>query len=343
MRSTSKKALHVPTIAAATIRRVVDHGVRSGLSRATLLKRSGLTESVLDDAESRLPITCGHALLQYMSEALEDRAIALSIARSMLPQEFGVLAFALMTASSGREALDRLAVHSVATNPSGRWLEVPHEDCVEVCWQRRGPRSLGLYLGNELTIAAFVQHFRATMPSFATLRVTFAHAPPRDIEPFKTFFRCPVVFRARHNALFLPLWFLSERPRVEAPVLGEFLGQVVGTPDKTTRNDDLLEHLQAAIRAELADGAPGMSPIARRLGISQRTLRRRLDEESTSFRELVHQVRRQWAEELLAQPDLAMSEIATKLGFAHGPAFTRAFRSWTGETPLSFRRRSSED
>ena len=74
--------------------------------------------------------------------------------------------------------------------------------------------------------------------------------------------------------------------------------------------------------------------------MSLRTLARRLETEGTTFRELVDDVRRQLALEHVARRTASFSEITDQLGFSHVAAFHRAFRRWTGQTPLEYRRRA---
>ena len=90
------------------------------------------------------------------------------------------------------------------------------------------------------------------------------------------------------------------------------------------------------IRARLDDGI-GMRDAAKRLGLSERTLRRRLDEEGTSFRERLDLVRKDRALEMLAHTDIA--DVAQTLGFVDARSFQRAFRRWTQLTPVEYRRR----
>ncbi|MCA9607301.1 MAG: helix-turn-helix transcriptional regulator [Myxococcales bacterium] len=105
----------------------------------------------------------------------------------------------------------------------------------------------------------------------------------------------------------------------------------------------VLDRLQMAISsqvdeliaAHLEEGL-GMRGAAKRLGLSERTLRRRLDEEGTSFRERLDQVRRSRALELLAHE--GVDAVAVRLGFVDARSFQRAFRRWTTMTPIAYQR-----
>ncbi|GAA4826155.1 AraC family transcriptional regulator ligand-binding domain-containing protein [Nocardioides caeni] len=82
----------------------------------------------------------------------------------------------------------------------------------------------------------------------------------------------------------------------------------------------------------LEDGAP-MEVVAAGLGLSERTLRRRLGESGASYRSVVDDVRRQRADELLADDTLTVADIALRLGYAEATSFGAAYRRWTGRTP----------
>ncbi|HEX3770273.1 MAG TPA: helix-turn-helix transcriptional regulator, partial [Polyangiaceae bacterium] len=94
-----------------------------------------------------------------------------------------------------------------------------------------------------------------------------------------------------------------------------------------------------AITSRLGTGEMCMESVAAALAMSVPTLRRRLEDEGTTFTDLVDDVRRDLAERYLREPQRSISEIAMLLGFAHAPAFHKAFRRWKGITPSEHRAR----
>jgi len=98
--------------------------------------------------------------------------------------------------------------------------------------------------------------------------------------------------------------------------------------------------LAARIRAALeADPATTLPAVAKKLRLSSRTLKRRLAEQGTTFTAIRDDLRRQRALLLVDNRSLAIGEIALKLGYTELPNFTRAFRKWTGVTPIAYRER----
>lgn len=87
----------------------------------------------------------------------------------------------------------------------------------------------------------------------------------------------------------------------------------------------------------LSEGVPTLSLIASELGISARTLQRRLSDQGHSFQGVVDMARQDLAQRLLRETDYSLAEVAFLTGFAEQSGFTRAFKRWAGQTPRSYR------
>ena len=102
--------------------------------------------------------------------------------------------------------------------------------------------------------------------------------------------------------------------------------------------DDLLARVRAHIADQLPRAVPDLPAIARHLAVSERTLRRRLDDEGASYRALLDATRAELAASYVRDRRLPLSEVAFMLGFAEQSAFNRAYKRWTGTTPSAARR-----
>jgi AraC-like DNA-binding protein len=111
--------------------------------------------------------------------------------------------------------------------------------------------------------------------------------------------------------------------------------QMHGVVDHDT---PLEQALRVRLRSALAQGRADPARLARLLGVSERTLQRRLAELGRSYTEVVEDFRREEAARLLRQPDLPLVEVAARLGYTEQTSFTRAFRRWTGSTPGAWRK-----
>lgn len=97
------------------------------------------------------------------------------------------------------------------------------------------------------------------------------------------------------------------------------------------------ERVCALLKAQPPVRPPALPAAARALGMSPRTLRRRLAQEGTTYRELSQSRRCEAARELLRNPELTLQGVAVELGFSDLTAFHRAFRRWSGRTPGEYR------
>ena len=102
--------------------------------------------------------------------------------------------------------------------------------------------------------------------------------------------------------------------------------------------DDFVGKVRQEIVRDLHGGEATRDSIAKRLNVSPRTMQRRLDEHGVTFADLLDEVRAELAKNKLIGSDLSLAEIGFLLGFSEQSSFTRAFKRWTGKTPLEYRR-----
>jgi len=168
--------------------------------------------------------------------------------------------------------------------------------------------------------------------------VRFAFSAPDNGERWTRLFGAPVVFGAEASELVLPGATLgwpnvrNERS-LETFVKSAPYDLIVPSTDART----LTERVLALFGDDLTRALPSAAEAGRRLGLSVSTLRRRLDEEGTSYQGLKDECRRTAAIRYLAATELTFADIAALLGFDEPSAFFRAFRRWTGTTPSRYR------
>jgi AraC-like DNA-binding protein len=107
--------------------------------------------------------------------------------------------------------------------------------------------------------------------------------------------------------------------------------------EKFPPRDSLTDQVRSIIANEFRGGDPSLEHVADQLGLTPRTLQRKLQELNTSHNELVDQMRCQLAMRYLREHNMAICEVAYLLGFSESSSFHRAFKRWTGVTPKEFR------
>jgi AraC-like DNA-binding protein len=173
-------------------------------------------------------------------------------------------------------------------------------------------------------------------PRWNASQVTLAHRKPDNVEPFRKFFRAPLLFDAEQNALvFLTEW-LTYRLPVDDPELRRQLTSQIKALEARYR-DSFPEQVRSVLRTALLTDRADADRIASLFSIHRRTLSRRLNEDGVSFKDLVEEQRYEIARQTLLDTDLLVADVAALLGYADASAFTRAFRRWSGAAPADWR------
>lgn len=152
------------------------------------------------------------------------------------------------------------------------------------------------------------------------------------------YFGCPIRFGANRNALVLDVADLDRPfPGHNSELLDMLNPALSAALTDTLTPTTISQQVKMALKRILASGRPDMAGVARELGMSDRTLQRRITEEGTSFRQLMLETRREVVRHLLAEPSIEIDEVAYLLGYEDANSFYRAFRSWEGTTPARWR------
>lgn len=166
---------------------------------------------------------------------------------------------------------------------------------------------------------------------------TFPHAPGGPTKEYERLLRCPVRFRQPEATLALRTRDLARPLRAANPDAVAALESALERP-ATPASPTTTARLAAAIQAAITHGDRiDRERLARGLGMSGKTLSRRLAAEQRVFRDVVDEVRRAQAQKLVAEKNLALGEVAVRVGFADLAAFGKAFRRWFGVSPSAFR------
>ena len=189
----------------------------------------------------------------------------------------------------------------------------------------------------ELSFAVAVNLARRVARRMVPLReVWFTHPAPPDLAPYTTAFGCPVRFGAPYNAIVGSLAeFRKPLTSGSEPFRRRIIQQAEKFLSALPSLDFFEDRVCAQIEAELPGGNTNAAAVAEKLGVSARTLHRRLHQEGTSYQDLLDRVRFRLAVRHLGA-GRTVAEVAHLVGFAQASTFHRAFKSWTGETPAEY-------
>ncbi|MGV3464205.1 MAG: helix-turn-helix domain-containing protein, partial [Heyndrickxia sp.] len=159
-----------------------------------------------------------------------------------------------------------------------------------------------------------------------------------QVQRMEDYFGCPIQIGAKCNRLTLHREDL-DRPFVSynAELLDMLTPVLDQTLDEQRRCHSITEIVKWILKRSLTGDRVEIQNVARELGMSERTLQRRLTDEQASFKQLLNEARHELAREYLANPSLDIKEVAFLVGYQDQSSFYRAFRGWEGITPLNWR------
>jgi AraC-like DNA-binding protein len=340
---TSGEAARVPTLTARSIAKIADSVARFG-NADRLLRTVGLDRQAVVDPDIRIPYTDMMMLSERASSMTKDAAFGLHVGERVPESEYGLIGNLMLSSFSLREALECLV----------RYLPI---------WTNGGVFKLGI----EGNVAHFQwEYARVSLPdprhdcemSMATLmrlnrftaierwwpkEVWFQPARPRDTSEHARIFRAPVRFGMPANALLLERRVLDLALKTGQHASHRVMKSTAEQLLPEARHDVSVSRSAATfIRQNMGKGPIELAWVARALGLSRRGFQRRLQQESTSYRDLTQEARRDLSEYLLLETGITSTAAADALGYSEHSVFHRAFQKWHGKAPGDYRHSSAE-
>jgi len=314
-----------------------------GLDPAGLIRALGLAPDVLEVGSSEVDIT----LAQYVEIwelAVRQTGCAdlpMRAATALAPDSFGVVGFSCLLSPTVGEAFARLSRIYALLITGARWSLEPRGQRLCIVFELDSPPCLGTRCAIEFALAEQV-HFTRLLAAgpVEVVEATFPHQAPADEASYRKLFRCPLSWNQERATLIVDrALFDLRQSKADPHLLAYFDRQAEALLAKRTTDKDTSARVRRLLIDALADGPPSANLVAKRLGVSSRSLRRRLADEGTSFHVLVEDTRNALAQQYLTDPKLTVSEIAFLVGFSSLSPFQRAFRRWTNLTPREYRHR----
>ncbi len=295
-------------------------------------------QAIAQDPEARVPHTQAIALWEAARTVTADPDLGIHVAEAIRPGAFGALEYAVRTSPDLGAGLGRLVRYHRALHDAAEVrLEVSG---TRACLSHRLPLPGGAPRAvSEFVVTGWLQTLRRlTGREVRPIEVRFTHAQPADLSEHHRVFRAPLRFGHQRSELLFPAELLG-CPLPEAdPALHSIVELQLNTVlERLPAAGATVDRVRRVLAEELCDGEPTLDHVAGCLHVTSRTLHRRLEEEGTSFREVVTAVRRELAERYLGERRLTVAEIAFLLGYSEASAFHRAFRRWNGCSPRAFR------
>ena len=317
------------------LRVLAAHIQRHGLNPAALLS----PEALRPEAQhlGRFPAESFCQSLLATAEALNDPLLGLHLGQALQLSHLGALGYLLLSCENLGAAMLRIQrYHRLLHDINPIHYEV-EGDSLALQWGLSKGRPGALF--DEMGVSAIVQCMRGLVgPSLPVQAVDFVNPPPAHTQPFVDFFKAPVRWQQPVTRLVLPLSSLQTPLRQPDPMLlGLMEEQVDASLAHLPDAGDLADMTRRTVAQMARQGVPELEQVAEELGLSPRVFYRRLAAQGLNFRQLREEALRQVAELHLADARLSLADVSELLGYTEQSAFSRAFKRWSGISPLQWR------
>ena len=311
----------------------------AGIDVGPLLQKAGITQQQIDDPSARLNVRDQIRFVNLAANALQDDFLGFHIAQLTDLRELGLLYYVAASSNTLSQALQQAARYASIVN-EGVSLKYVNGDEVGTVFRYVGvSRHLDRHQMEFISTILVRTCRNLTGQHLVPTRTRFAHHRNTASPDVLEFFGSDIEFNAPVDDLTFAASIAHLLVVNSDPYLNRLL--VKYCDEALSRQPAQLGSFRAAVENSIATllphGKAQATEIARRLGVSQRTLARRLLAEGVTFSEVLESLKSHLAQRYLADLSLSISQIAWLLGYQEVSAFTHAFKRWTGRAPRDVR------
>lgn len=326
-------------ISVSLYKKIIDHALTEGMTPQEF-KDLPIPLDAIKDIQA-VPADHFFELHERLDQALGP-GFSVRVGQQMKIEDYGVLGLSWRTCSKAGEIFKRSERYFRLLSNTYVFRVLDEGEISNIQLVRDAHRR-GVELSNEATFSATVVVLKAmTETDITPVGVSFKHGPAENLKDYLEAFQCPVLFDQTYNFISYRTTDLETRTAKADKSIHEFLVERV---EEKTRGIEIspgkiASDVENLIKDALPSGIPGINQLGEHMGMSSRTLTRRLSECGISFRDLVKSTQVNMAKDLLKNSSSSVGEIAFQTGFSEQSAFNRAFRRWTGQSPTEFRKKN---
>lgn len=321
----------------AALRQYLETARQGGLNITGILSSLNVDADLLQDNTQRLSLTQFETIVARLIEQVDDPLFGLHTSAYIEPAYYSVHGYLLLNCATLREAVSTIPLYEKIVGDMGV------SDVV-----RQGNKTL-LRWRCQLLDAAVQQHVRenilASWRRFTAqylkveenpAAVWFEHSAPQNAEAlqeYESLFGCPVLFDQAYTGVWINDAYLDQRiVQADEKLLQLLQDHATSLLHELEKSLTMSDQIKGMLRLMINSRIPSSELIADKLGISVRTMQRKLGEENTSYKAVLNGLRQELALHYVNNSSLTFDVIASKVGFSETRSFYRSFKQWTGKT-----------
>lgn len=313
---------------------------RAGLPTDEILTKAGVALNQVE-ANARTPLSAQHAFWVAAQEVSKDADIGLHLGEHLPLYRGQVIEHFFISSATFGEGLTRaLAYQRLISDAFHASLVVQDGRCYLTNGEQQWSDSLVNRHFSECAISGVLRFFKfITEGHFSLIFIDFNFTDGADDDEYFRIYGCPVSLGQKETRLYFDPAILDYPLWQAEPDLLQLHEQLAIEKLQELARYDLVGEVRRAIGATLESGETTLETVASQLSITPRRLRTQLSEANTSFQQILSDYRCRLAKKLLANTSESVERIVYLTGFSEPSTFYRAFKRWTNETPVEYRKR----
>ena len=323
---------HLTCLAIAELR-------EAGVAVEPVLRDAGLAPDQVADPRRWIPFRSYALVIEAAARLLGDPAFGLRLGQALQPNDLDLLGYICLNSATLGDALANMERYHNVYSEGVRRSVRPQGDQVALVIDVLEPDAIGLPQPLELALSANhrqISSLLGALPQLSYVELSHPRVGPAAV--YRRFLGAPVRFGAARNATVFPKALLATPIRAADRRLLDILKRQADEALRQRHGDgDLRDAVRNVVAPRLRSGVPTIGDVARELGMSSRTLARRLRDDGATYRGVLNTLRQQLAVRYLHDSRHSQAQIAYLLGFTDVSSFSHAFKRWTGSSPSQFR------
>ena len=312
---------------------------RFGVSRERLLALDQLEPEWLRRAEDRLPVERFYEIYRLAARETGQPDLGLYVGRVAHFTGLNLLLYMSTICRSFRDYLNLVPSILRLRGDIGEVVIERDGDYIRLDWCPLQPHTASeRFLSDEVLSTSMAIVNTLCIDPILVRKAHFTYDQPENLEALQDTFGGQLLFNQARSSLFFDRQVLNSPViKLDYELQAELTSALQDLFEEEITSDPFLRSLRQALAHALPRGDTSIDTLATELGVSRRTLQRRLTSRNTHFMEVLQEVRAELATRYLADNRLGITEIAFLLGYSDQASFSAAFRGWYQRSPSEYR------
>ena len=314
---------------------------RSGLPTEEILTKAGVALNQVE-TNDRTPLSSQYAFWLAAEEVSKDPDIGLHLGEHLPLYRGQVIEHLFISSENFGEGLKRALAYQRLISDAFHATLVIEEDRCYLANAQQSTRTDSLVNRHfsECAMSGLLRFFKfITEGRFNPIYIDFNFSQGALEDEYFRVYECPVSLGQKQTRLYFDPAILDYQLWQAEPELLQLHEQLALEKLQELARYDLVGEVRRAIGSTLESGETTLETVASHLSITPRRLRTQLSEANTSFQQILSDYRCRLAKKLLANTAESVERIVYLTGFSEPSTFYRAFKRWTNETPVEYRKR----